>query len=98
MVFYWVLQMNICMAYASYMGRRPVDDYSDCEALELTRQRGRPKEEEYGEEKRKRNVCGRCGQKGHNLRSCRNAASYKKSSILCDIAINSISSFVHTYS
>ena len=54
-----------------------VDDYSDCEAPELTQQKGRPKKRRMrrGKKKSKRNVCGHCGQKGHNRRSCRNAVA-----------------------
>lgn len=53
-----------------------VEGLGDCGAPQTAKQRGRPKKTRYRrEEKDKRSiVCSHCKQKGHNRRSCRNAA------------------------
>jgi predicted nucleic acid-binding Zn finger protein len=53
-----------------------VDEFSDCEAPILTKQRGQPKKRRYRHDEapnRCQVVCGHCGEQGHNRRSCRNA-------------------------
>ena len=53
-----------------------VEEHSNCNAPQLSKQRGRPKKTRYrgGGEGRRAMVCSYCKEKGHNRRSCRNAA------------------------
>jgi zinc finger SWIM domain-containing protein 3 len=67
-------QATYSMAMQPVREENLVDEYSDCEAPELAKQRGHPKQRRLRRDEGEGQVvtCSHCKEKGHNRRSCRN--------------------------
>ena len=69
-----------CLTYSRHMHpireEDVVEGWSDCEAPQLTKKRGQPKNIRHRTEEKSRRqvVCSHCGRQGHNRRGYRNAA------------------------